>query len=125
MSLDVNQITGDIIDTSIYIHKSLGPGLLEGAYEEALYYLLVKKGYEVERQKVFSIKIENHVIPSGFRADLVINDTVICELKSIEKLAPIHTAQMMTYLKLSGLKLGLLINFGEKLLKDGLKRIVM
>jgi len=120
-----NKVSGAIIDIGMKIHRELGPGLLESAYEEALYYFLLKDGFMVERQKAFDIKIEGHSIPNAFKADLVVENCVICELKSIEKLAPIHTAQIMTYLKLSNIKIGLLMNFGQTLFKDGLKRIAL
>lgn len=120
-----NKLSGHIIDRAFYIHRELGPGLLESAYEEALVYLLTKDGISIERQKQIPIKIENHSIECGFRADLVIENQIICELKSVEKLIPIHEAQLMTYLRLSGLKIGLLMNFGNKLFKDGLKRMVI
>lgn len=120
-----NIISGKIVDIGFHIHKNLGPGLLEKAYEEALVYFLEKEGMKVEKQKTFSIKIENHIIPSAFRADLAIENKVICEIKSIDKLAPIHTAQLMTYLRLSDIKIGLLMNFGDTLFKNGLKRIIV
>ncbi len=120
-----NIISGRIIDIGFHIHKNLSAGLLESAYEEALVYFLQKEGLSVERQKSFDIKIENHNIPSAFRADLIVENTIICEIKSVEKLIPIHTAQIMTYLRLSELKIGLLMNFGDVLFKNGLKRIVV
>jgi len=125
LSKPENLVSGKIIDTAIYIHKRLGAGLLEAVYEESLAYFLEKEGLKVEKQKSVPVKIDDLIIPIGFRADLIINDLVICEVKSIDKLAPIHTAQLMTYLKLTGLKTGLLINFNTPLLKDGLKRIVL
>ncbi|MCB1563803.1 MAG: GxxExxY protein [Alphaproteobacteria bacterium] len=120
-----NKISGLIVDRAIYVHKHLGPGLLESAYEEALVYFLQKAGLHVERQKAVPIQIEDLSIESGFRPDLIVNDSVICELKSIEKLKPIHDAQLMTYLRLSGIGVGLLINFNVPLLKEGLRRIVV
>src|SRR5688572_25848104 len=125
MNAPENIISGKIIDTAIYIHKKLGPGLLESAYEESLAYFLEKDGFKVEKQKIIPVTIDEFVIPLGFRADLIVNDSVICEIKSLEKLIPIHTAQLMTYLRLSGIKTGLLMNFGEELFKNGLKRLVV
>jgi GxxExxY protein len=120
-----NRVSGLIINNAIHIHKKLGPGLLESAYEEALIYFLVKEGLSIERQKTIPLKIDDLIISAGFRADIIVEGTVICEVKSVEKLIPLHEAQLMTYLKLSGKKIGLLINFGERILKDGLKRIVL
>ena len=95
-----NIISGKIVDIGFHIHKSLGPGLLESAYEDALVYFLQKEGLSVERQKSFDIKIDDHIIPSAFRSDIIVENQVICEIKSVEKLIPIHTAQIMTYLRL-------------------------
>jgi GxxExxY protein len=120
-----NKISGIVIDKAFYVHKKFGPGLLESAYEEALIYLLEKEGLTVERQKVIPIKIDDLVISSGFRADIIVENSLICEIKSIEKMAPIHEAQLLTYLRLSNIKTGLLINFGERFFKDGLKRMVV
>jgi len=120
-----NIITGKIIDKAIYIHKKLGPGLLEHVYEESLRYFLQKDGLKVETQKAIDVYIDEHKIPVGFRADMIVEDQVICEIKSVEKIVPIHNAQLMTYLRLSGIKVGLLMNFNTQLLKDGLKRIIL
>lgn len=120
-----NIISGKIIDRAIYIHRKLGPGLLENAYEEALCHFLLQDGLKIERQKPIPIQIDNHAIQTGFRADLIVENSVICELKSIERLIPIHEAQLMTYLRLSNIKIGLLINFNSRLLKDGIKRMVI
>ena len=120
-----NRVSGLIVDQALNLHKKWGPGLLESAYEEALIYLLTKEGLSVERQKSIPIKIDDLIIASGFRADIVVENSVICEIKSVEKLAPIHEAQLLTYLRMSEIKTGLLINFGERLFKDGLKRMVI
>ena len=125
LSAPENRISGLIIDKALHIHKKLGPGLLESAYEEALIYFLEKEGLFIERQKIIPIKIDDFVIATGFRADIVVENAVICEIKSIAKLVPVHEAQLMTYLKLSGIKIGLLMNFGEYLFKNGLKRIII
>jgi GxxExxY protein len=116
---DVSRIS---VDAIYKISKTLGPGLLETAYEECLVYELVKRGLNLERQKVIPIKYENIDIKSGFRADLIVNNSLLIELKSVEKLAPIHEAQILTYLRLSGIKTGLLVNFNTKLIKDGIRR---
>lgn len=103
----------------------MGPGLLEKVYEESLCYFLAKQGMAFERQKVLPLFIEGNRLDAGFKLDLVVEDFIIVELKSVEKLLPVHDAQLYTYLKLSGYPLGLLINFNVKLLKDGLKRMAM
>ncbi len=125
LSRPENKLSGLIIDKAFYIHKNLGPGLLESAYEEALIYLLEKDGLKIERQKIIPVKLDGCIISAGFRADLIVENSVICEIKSIEKLVPVHEAQLMTYLRLSEIKIGLLINFGMRFLKDGLKRIII
>ena len=123
--MDINVITGIIIEECIKIHKDLGPGLFESVYEEVLYYrLTVKRNLKVERQATIPVFYEDIKLELGFRADLIIENEVIVEIKSIESLAGLHHKQLLTYLKLTSLKVGLLINFNELLLKDGLKRIV-
>jgi GxxExxY protein len=125
ISGQTNRISKEILDSCFYIHTKLGPGLLESVYEETLFHFLKEKSLKVERQKVLPIQIDNLVIPSGLRLDLIVEDSVIVELKAVEKIAPIHEAQMHTYLKLSGTPLGLIINFNVRSLKDGIKRIAM
>lgn len=122
--MKLNEITEIIIAESIEIHKSIGPGLLESVYEEVLFYKLNKRGLTVERQKPIPFYFEEVKMDIGFRADLIVEQKVIVELKSVESLAPVHSKILLTYLKLTGNKLGLLINFNENLLKDGIKRIV-
>ncbi len=121
----LNLISHDIIGASFKVHSALGPGLLESTYEVCLEYELIKMGYKVERQKALPVKYENVSLDAGYRIDLLVEDLVIVELKSVEDVLPIHSAQLMTYLKLSGLTLGLLINFNTRDLKQGIKRIVM
>ncbi len=121
----LNLISHDIIGASFKVHSALGPGLLESTYEVCLEYELIKMGYKVERQKALPVKYENVSLDAGYRIDLLVDDLVIVELKSVEDVLPIHSAQLMTYLKLSGLTLGLLINFNTRDLKLGIKRIVM
>ena len=118
-----NELATTIIGLALKIHKKLGPGLLESAYEECLYFELVKSGLDVEKQKGLPLIYEEVNMDCGYRADLLINKKVIIEVKSIEALNPVHLAQVLTYLKLSNCKLGLLINFNVFLLKNGIKRV--
>ena len=119
-----NEISGKIIGCAIEVHKLLGPGLLESAYVECLYYELQKVGLFVEKQKPLPLIYKEVKLDAGYRLDLIIEHKVIVEVKSIESLNDIHTAQVLTYLKLSGCKLGLLMNFNVLHLVDGLKRLV-
>ena len=119
-----NEIAKIVVDTCFNIHVTLGPGLFESVYEEILYYELTKLGLKVERQRGIPVKWDNLVMEVGFRADLIVENKVIIELKSIESIAPVHQKQVQTDLKLTGLKLGLLINFNVNLIKDGIQRIV-
>ena len=118
-----NEIAEKILDAAFRIHRELGPGLLESVYEVILAKELTRNGFSVVRQLPVPIRFEEMQFDEGFRADLVVNGCVIVELKSVEKLLPVHAKQVLTYLKLMDLKLGLLINFNEALLKDGIKRI--
>ena len=120
----LDDITGAIVDASIRIHMDLGPGLLESVYESVLARALEKRGFLVERQKNISFEYDGMLFEEGFRVDLLVEHQVIVELKSVEKLAPVHSKQLLTYLRLMNLPVGLLINFGEAMLKDGLHRIV-
>lgn len=121
----INDITAIVIDECIKIHKDLGPGLFESVYEEVLNYrLTVKRNLKVERQVAIPVFYEEVKLELGFRADLIVEGEVIVEIKSVETLMSVHHKQLLTYLKLTSLKVGLLINFNELLLKDGLKRIV-
>jgi len=117
------EITDAIIASAITVHKSLGPGLLESVYEKCLAFELSERGYEVIAQQEVPLIYRNLRFESGFRADLIVENKVLVELKAIDQLLPIHQAQVLTYLKLTGLKTALLINFNVPLLKDGLKRI--
>ena len=118
-----NEIAQKILDAAFRIHRELGPGLLESVYEAILARELTRHGLSVVRQQPIPIRFEDMQFDEGFRADLVINGCVIVELKSVDKLQPVHGKQVLTYLKLMKFKLGLLINFNEALLKDGIKRI--
>lgn len=116
--------SNDIIAAALEVHRNLGPGLLESAYEECLCYELETRGISCVRQQALPVVYKGIRLECGFRLDIVVNDKILLELKSVEKLLPIHEAQILTYLKLSGIRTGLLINFNEVLLKNGIKRIV-
>jgi GxxExxY protein len=122
--MNENEISYKIIGAAIEIHKIVGPGLLESAYENALVFELREMGFDVKQQLSMPFVYKDVKQDIGYRIDLVVSDKVIIEVKSIEALAPVHFAQTLTYLRLSGLKLGLLINFNSKLLKDSIHRVV-
>ena len=119
-----NDISSKVIGAAIEVHKQLGPGLLESTYEACLSYELTEQGLDVKRQLALPIVYKNVKLNAGYRIDLLIENKVIIEIKSVEALADIHKAQLLTYLKLKNLKLGLLINFNEVLLKNGIRRLV-
>jgi GxxExxY protein len=119
-----NEIAAIVVDCCLKVHKLLGPGLFESVYEEVLSYELEKRGLKVERQKGMPVHYEDLVIEMGFKADIVIEDKVILELKSVESLNKVHHKQLITYLRLSDKRLGLLINFNVELIKNGINRIV-
>jgi len=119
-----NEIAKQILNAAFLVHTRLGPGLLESVYEVVLAYELEKSGLTAERQKSMPIMYDNIRFDEAFRSDLVVNGTVIAELKSVDALLPVHAKQLLTQLRLSGLKLGLLINFGEAHLKNGIKRVI-
>ncbi|HET7232401.1 MAG TPA: GxxExxY protein [Longimicrobium sp.] len=118
------QITGAVVDTAYRLHTQLGPGLLESAYEILLARMLEERGFTVERQKPVTFEFDGIKVKNGFRADLLVENQVIVEVKAVEKLAPVHVRQVLTYLKLLNLPVGLLINFGEVKLKNGLRRVL-
>ena len=120
----INEITGVIINSAMQVHSELGPGLLESAYETCLAYELEERGLQVERQKVLPLVYREVRLDAGYRLDLVVQDSVIVEIKAVDSLTPVHRAQMLSYLKLSRLTVGLLINFNVKLLKQGIRRVV-
>ncbi len=120
-----NQLSEAVIGAAIEVHKQLGPGLLESTYEECLAYELAVRNISVERQKNISLQYKEIVIECGFRVDFLVGDKLIVEIKAVEALLPVHQAQLITYLKLTGCKLGLLINFNVPLLKSGIKRIAL
>jgi GxxExxY protein len=119
-----NEISKQVVDAAFKIHTTLGPGLLESVYEAVLAYELKQRGLLVVRQQAIPVIYEEVQLEEGFRADLIIEGKVIIELKSVEAIAPVHKKQVLTYLRLTNLKLGLLINFGEALIKDGITRVV-
>lgn len=118
-----NEIAKEIVDAAFKVHTILGPGLLESVYDAVLSYELEKRGLQVVRQQALPVIYETVKLDEGFRADLVVEGKVIVELKSVETLALVHKKQLLTYLRLSDLKLGLLINFGAGLIKDGIVRV--
>lgn len=121
---DTNDLTGRIIGCAMKVHSALGPGLLESAYEACLAHELAKAGLRVERQKSLPVIYDGIAVDCGYRIDVLVEDMVILELKAIDALAPIHEAQLLSYLKLSGKSIGLLINFNVMHLRDGIKRMV-
>ncbi|TVM00862.1 MAG: GxxExxY protein [Candidatus Brocadia sp. WS118] len=122
--MNENELSEKIIGLAIKVHSTLGPGLLESAYEKALVFELCRNGYKAEVQKSISINYEGIIIDEGYRADIVVNDIVLIELKSVKQIEDIHLKQLLTYLRLSNKKLGLLINFNEILLKNGIRRVI-
>jgi len=124
LNMTENEISRIIVDVAFKIHTGLGPGLLESVYEEIMCYELINTGLQIDRQKTIPVVWKQLKMELGFRADLIVEDKVIIELKSVEQIAPVHYKQLLTYLRITDLKLGLLINFNEKLIKDGITRIV-
>ena len=120
----LDDITGEIVDASIRLHQDLGPGLLESVYEAVLSKVLTRRGFTVERQKPVCFEYDGLSFDDGFRVDLLVEGRVVVELKCVEKVAPVHSKQLLTYLRLMNLPVGLLINFGAATLKEGLHRIV-
>lgn len=122
---ELNRLTEKIIGAAIEVHRHLGPGLLESAYETCLVYELERLGLTVERQKILSLVYKEILLDQGYRLDLLVEQEVIVELKVVEQISPVHEAQILSYLKFSGCKIGLLINFNVKLLKTGIHRFIM
>ena len=122
--MDLEFLGKEIVDAAYKVHTALGPGLLESVYEVSLAYELAKRGLKVMRQVPMKIKYEDVIFDEGFRADIIVNDFIIIELKSVEKVHPVHKKQLLTYLKLADKRLGFLINFGEVLIKNGITRVV-
>jgi GxxExxY protein len=122
--MDLNRLTSEIISAAIEVHKTLGPGLLESAYEECLSHELGLRGINHKRQQELPIDYKGCKLDCGYRMDLLVEDQVVVELKAVDNLQPIHEAQLITYLKLTGVRVGLIINFNVSVLRDGIKRIV-
>ena len=122
---ELNQLSNEIIGLAIKVHKALGPGLLESSYKECLFYEILKTGYFAEKEKTLPLVYETVKLDIGYRIDILVETELIVEVESVEALSDIHTAQVLTYLKLSGSRLGLLINFNVPLLKNGIKRLVL
>ncbi|MCB9991466.1 MAG: GxxExxY protein [Rhodospirillales bacterium] len=121
----MNTISGFIVDSAVNVHKNLGPGLLESIYEEALCYELEKRRVCFERQKVIQVSYEDITLKTNFRLDLLVENKIVVELKCSEKVIPLYQAQLLTYLKITKCKLGLLLNFNAPLMKEGIHRIVL
>jgi GxxExxY protein len=122
--MDINELSSKIIGSAIEVHKNLGPGLLESAYEECLCHELNLRGIKFERQKPLPMQYKGKGLDCGYRLDLLVDNSIVVELKSCEKIEPIHKAQLLTYLKLSKLNLGLLLNFNVPVMRDGVVRVV-
>jgi GxxExxY protein len=124
MEMNENEIGTILVDCAVNLHCSLGPGLLESVYEAILSSQLQQRGLTVERQVPIAVTFEGQRFDEGFRADLILNGMVIVELKSVERIRPVHKKQLLTYLKLTNLRLGYLLNFGDVLMKNGITRII-
>lgn len=120
-----SELTGEIIRCAMEVHSELGPGMLESSYEQCLFYELTKVGFKVERQKAMPLVYKEITMDIGYRLDLLVNDKVVVELKKVDEIADVHVAQILTYLKLSKCKVGLIINFKVAKLKDGIRRFVL
>jgi len=124
-AMEFEDLSNKIIGLAIEVHKNLGPGLLENTYKECLAYELSNAGLKYEKEKPVSVNYKNTVIPVGYRIDILVENKILIELKSVEKIHPVFEAQILTYMRLSNIKVGLLLNFYEKRLSDGLKRYVV
>ncbi len=125
INMEINQITEKIIGCAIEVHKQLGPGLLESAYEECLFYEIINSGLNVKKQLTLPLVYKEIKLDAGYRIDLIVENQVIVEIKSVDALAEIHKAQLMTYMKLANVKVGLLMNFNVTRLKDGIVRWII
>jgi GxxExxY protein len=119
------EIAREIVDAALAVHRELGPGLLESAYEQCLAFELARRGLKIERQKELPIVYQGMKINAGYRIDLLVNDSIIIELKAVDRVEPIHEAQLLSYLRLADRRIGFLINFNVRLLKDGIRRLVL
>ena len=122
--MNIEELSTVVVDTAFHLHRDLGPGLLESVYESVFARMLESRGLRVERQKPLAFDFQGMHFDDGLRVDLLVNDTLVVELKSVENLKPVHAKQLLTYLRLLNLPLGLLINFGAATFKDGCKRVV-
>ena len=122
--MDVEEIAAIAVDCGLKVHQGLGPGMLESAYEAIMSAVLISRGLIVERQKIIPIRFNDLIVDDGFRADLVVEGKLLIELKSVERLAPVHGKQVLTYLRFMDLPVGLLMNFGAATFREGLRRIV-
>ena len=123
--MNTEEIFKEVLDCAFRVHTTLGPGLLESAYEECLYYELIQSGLKVEKQKALPLVYKEVKLDAGYRIDLFVESSFIVEIKAVDSLADIHLAQILTYMKLSDCKLGLLVNFNVRHLKDGIKRVIL
>jgi GxxExxY protein len=123
--MNIEEVFKKVLDSAFQVHTALGQGLLESAYEECLHYELIQTGLKVEKQKALPLIYKDVKLDAGYRIDLIVENSVIIEIKAVDSLADIHLAQILTYLKLSNCKLGLLVNFNVRHLKDGIKRIIL
>jgi GxxExxY protein len=119
-----DRISKIVVDSAITVHRALGPGLLESAYQLALFHEISKRGYKVEREKPVHVIYDNQDLGLGYRIDLLVENRIIIELKAVDKINNVHMAQLLTYLKLSNLTLGLILNFNERLMKNGIRRVI-
>lgn len=122
--MEIEEVARVLVDKALKVHQGLGPGLLESVYQRILAYELRKAGLSVETEVGIPVRWDGHLIDEGFRADMILNSSILVELKSVEKTLPVHRKQTLTYLKLADLQLGFLVNFGSALLKDDLHRLV-
>jgi len=123
--MKINDITDLIIGSAIEVHRALGPGMLESAYEECLSYELTRKGLSIKRQKATPVIYKEIKLDYGYRIDILVEDTVLIEIKAVDSINPVHEAQVLTYMKFSNVKVGLLINFNVAILKNGIKRFIL
>ncbi len=121
---DIDLVSGDVVDVALRLHRELGPGLLESVYEMVLAARLAAMGYSVARQRSIDIEFEGVGIEGAFKIDLLVDERLVVEIKSVERLAPVHAKQLLTYLRLTGQPVGLLINFGGETLREGIRRLV-
>ena len=121
---DLDRISGVVVNAAINVHSKLGPGLLESVYETILAGILTREGFKIDRQRSIDIDFDGIHFPAAFRVDLMVDDTLIVEIKTVERLAPIHAKQLLTYLRLTNLPVGLLLNFSCETMKEGIRRVV-